>query len=195
MNKQEWIDLMQSDGKLWDMAEKEMDGTNMKLTLRGLPWGIGDAEVTLEGMDNAIAKRNAVGSYAEYIRGLIDEQINDEAITIRAAQAAAFASEDASELPVDERIYTGPGRVEGERTEVQEVASQEAVQAPRLPASGAAGPADRISQLRGFITQAEGVVTDARASIAKAHKEIEALNAYMEVINAQEQTDTTEEDQ
>ena len=95
MNKEDALDLMQSDMKLWDTAKKQVKGNKVEVTL-DLPLGIGEHTVTLEGMDNAQGKRNAVGAYGEYIRGLIDEQINDEAVTARAKAAAARSEPDDS---------------------------------------------------------------------------------------------------
>lgn len=96
MNVNDALDIMQSDMKLWDTAEKKpIAGGKVEVTL-DLPWGIGSHSVTLEGMKDAQGKRNAVGAYGEYIRGLIDEQINDEAITSRAQVAAARAEQDGS---------------------------------------------------------------------------------------------------
>jgi hypothetical protein len=186
MNKQEWLDMMQHDVKIWELAEKELKGNKITLTMRDIPWGIGDAEVTLEGIDDANSKRNAVGSYAEYIRGLIDDQINDETIELRAAQAAAFASEDAGKLPVDSGIYRGPSRVGGERAEVQEVANQEAVPSLSLPAAGNTDPAVRLSELRRFVGEAESLGATAR-------REIKALEAYMAVLTDKELEAVSEE--
>lgn len=177
MNKTDWTDVMQHDVRLWDMAEHKdnPDGTITK-TLRNMPWGIGDLEVTLEGLDNAIKRREAVGSFANYVRDVIDERINDEAVEARATQAAALASPDPSELSVDVGPNRGAAGVGREREEVSPVANQEAVPAFEQPTNRTADPAHRLSELR---TGVEG----ARAYIATASTEIKALEAYMEIIN------------
>lgn len=184
--KREFLNLMNHDTKLWNMAEKVMDGSNMILTLRNVPWGIGDLEVTLEGMDNAIAKRNAVGAFAQYIRSEVDERINDEAVTARAAQDAAFARANASELSMDRGNDRGSAGVAGAGAQVQEVANQKAVSPfGQIEALGS-HPATRLSDLRRFVEQAEAVIAEARDYIAKYNKEIKALEAYMRVLNEQE---------
>jgi hypothetical protein len=91
MTKTDTFDIMQSDMKLWEKAEKfPAKGGGVSVTLN-LPFGIGEHTVTMEGMNDAQGKRNAVGAYGEYIRGLIKERIDDEAVTSRAKAAAAKA--------------------------------------------------------------------------------------------------------
>lgn len=96
MNINDALDVMQSDMKLWDTAKKKgLKGGKVEVTL-DLPWGIGVHTVTLEGMDNAEGKRKAVGVYGNYIRDLIKEQTDDEAVTARAKAAAARSEPDDS---------------------------------------------------------------------------------------------------
>lgn len=89
MTKKEVFDIMASDMKLWDAAktDKHADGSISK-TL-DLPFGIGPHTVTLEGLTDAQKKRDAVTTFASYIRGLIKERIDDEAVTARAKASAA----------------------------------------------------------------------------------------------------------
>jgi len=83
------LDIMNSDFKLWEHAtDTPADNGGVTKTLH-LPWGIGDVTVTMEGMTDAGKKREAVGAYGNYIRQLIDERINDDAVTARAKAAAA----------------------------------------------------------------------------------------------------------
>ena len=92
MNVREALDIIQSDMKLWDAAEsKDLGNGRVEKTLH-LPWGLGEVVVILEGMTDAGKRRQAVEGYGKYIRGLVDEQTDDEAITAR-AQAAAARSE------------------------------------------------------------------------------------------------------
>ena len=94
MNIEQMLDIMQSDMKLWDMADtKEQKNGRVTKTL-SLPWGIGEVVVELEGMTDARKRRAAVEGYGQYIRDLIKERIDDEAITSR-AKAAAARSEQA----------------------------------------------------------------------------------------------------
>jgi hypothetical protein len=121
MDIQETLDCMNSDYKLWSKAEsQELPGGRVVKTLN-LPWGIGDVVVTLEGLNDAGKRRDAVGSYGEYIRGVIEEAISEDAVTARAQQAAARTKQDDSG---DSPIYSGEPRVRN--TAVQETANAEA---------------------------------------------------------------------
>lgn len=89
LSKREIIDVMQSDMKLWDMAETEESAPGTVVKTLNLPLGIGEYTVTIEGLKDAGKKRDALASYGAHIRGLIKERIDDEAITARAKAAAA----------------------------------------------------------------------------------------------------------
>lgn len=96
MDKQEALNSMNSDHRLWEKAEtKDLGGGRIEKVLT-LPWGIGETRVTLEGMTDAGKRRAAVSGYGEYIRGVIEEAISDDAVTARAEQAAARAKQDDS---------------------------------------------------------------------------------------------------
>jgi len=110
MDIQETLDIMNSDFKLWERATGEDLGGGKVTKTINLPWGIGEVTVTLEGMTDATKRRGAVSSYGEYIRGLIDEQTNDEAITSRAQVHAANAQPTDSESGADS-LGGGPERV------------------------------------------------------------------------------------
>jgi hypothetical protein len=105
------LDIMQSDMKLWERAEKNpVDGGGVALSLH-LPWGIGLYTVNLEGMGDAKGRRNALGAYGEHIRGVIKERIDDESITSRAKSAAARSEQDdRRDSPRNDRVPepTGP---------------------------------------------------------------------------------------
>lgn len=178
MTQSEWLSIMHHDVRLWDMAEKEEVKGGMKLTMRDMPWGIGDAEVTLEGVSDANERRNAVGTYGAYIRGLIDNEIDDEAVEARATQAAAFASEDADKHALGLERNTGAGGVEGTQQAVQAVAGAEAVPTFMQSVSVSTDPAARLSELRAG-------VGDARDYITATSREIEALEAYVAVMDTQ----------
>lgn len=90
------LDIMNSDFKLWEAATEKPLGAGVVEKTINLPWGIGETTVTLEGMNDSNKRRAAVGAYGEYIRGLINERTNDEAIESRARQAAAKAEQDDS---------------------------------------------------------------------------------------------------
>lgn len=92
---EETLDMMHSDFRLWERAQKEQVGSTLSLTLV-LPWGIGRRQMNLEGITNAESQRKAVSTFGEWIRSLIDEATNDEAVTSRAAAKAARAEQDDS---------------------------------------------------------------------------------------------------
>lgn len=89
---QEALDIVNSDFKLWERATDTPTKTGVSKTLV-LPWGIGEVTVNVEGVHDAKTRRNAVGMYGEYIRGLVKEATDDEAVTSRAAAKAARAEQ------------------------------------------------------------------------------------------------------
>ena len=97
MNETEALAVMQSDMKLWETAATQDIGDGVVIKTLTLPWGIGDTEIRMEGLTDAIKKRGAVEQYGNYIRSLIEDQIDDEAIEARAKQAAARAEQGDSE--------------------------------------------------------------------------------------------------
>jgi hypothetical protein len=182
MNKNDWLDIMQSDNKLWELAEKQDNSEGgITLTLRGIPWGIGDVEVNMEGLEDAGKRRQAVGAFAGYIREVIDEKIDDEAVEARAAQAAALASPDPSELLVDVGEHQGARGVGGKGEPVQTMAREETVPSFEQPTTGQTDPAVRLSVLRDGVQRAQSY-------IASASTEIKALEAYEAIMqNASEE--------
>ena len=119
MNVQEALDIMQSDMKLWEAAETEETKEGVVIKTISLPWGLGEVVVELEGMNDGNKRREAVESYGAYIRGLIDEQTNDEAITARAKAAAARAKPDDSPDGSGVDPVTGVQHTTGEAEAVQ----------------------------------------------------------------------------
>ena len=90
------LDIVQSDMKLWDKSDTEpLPGGAVRKSIN-LPWGIGEVSVTLEGLSDGKGRRNAVGAYAEYIRDVVKNAIDDEAVTSRAAAQAARVEQDHS---------------------------------------------------------------------------------------------------
>lgn len=128
MDKNEALDIMNSDFKLWERAATEDHGGGKLTKTLTLPWGIGEVSVTLEGMTDAGKRRNAVSGYGEYIRGLIDEATNDEAVTARAKAAAARIesadSKDSNGIGGGPRVHIEPP--------VQEKPDEEAEQAYKV---------------------------------------------------------------
>ena len=85
--------IMQSDMKLWETADTTEPSPGTIVKSMHLPFGIGECNTTLEGLTDAIKKRAAVAQYGEYIRSLIKDRTDDEAIEARAKQAAARTEE------------------------------------------------------------------------------------------------------
>ena len=96
MTEQEVLDMMNSDYKLWSKASDKELGNGVVAKTITLPWGIGEYTINMEGMDDANKRRAAVNAYGEHIRGIVNERIDDTAITSRAQVAAARSEQDDS---------------------------------------------------------------------------------------------------
>ncbi len=167
LNEKDFLNMMQSDSKLWETAESETKGDKLVKTIY-IPWGIGETTVTLEGLDNVNGRRAAFSTYGEYIRGLVDNQISEESITARAEQAAARASDSADRQP----DTTGPSPQDTEA-----IFDTETVPSFEINGTLPANPADKLAELKRRCTAAAAYITE-------THIEINALEAYMEIINA-----------
>jgi len=154
MTEQELQAILQSDMKLWDAAETTEAGNTIVKTLN-LPYGIGRKEVTLEGLDNASARRSALESFGNYIRGVIEDKIGEESVTARAIQKAARASDGSSHSP--DVIGVDISRPGGTQPVLPtEMVDTEAVETFDVFTSGPEALADRIAALRETITVYEG---------------------------------------
>lgn len=161
--------ILQSDMKLWDAAiTTEEDGSALTKVL-DLPYGIGHTEVRLEGITDGAKRRDAVQSFGNYIRGVVEDAIGEESVTARAAQAAARVSEE-TDSGVD-----GRGQLSG--PEAAQEDGQVTVPAFDVITSGHSDPSHRLADLK------RGVI-HAKAYIDKATREIAALEAYEEIMNA-----------
>ena len=131
MDIKEALAIMSSDFKLWERAEEEQLGGGKVAKTLTLPWGIGSYTVELEGLNDAGKRRSAVSAYGEHIRGVINERINDDAITSRAKAAAArselASSEDSDSVSADEGLRDTavpteavPGADEAHEADVEE---------------------------------------------------------------------------
>jgi hypothetical protein len=171
MTKSEIMSILQSDMKLWDSAATTDMGDGTLIKTLDLPFGLGETTITLEGLTNGLKRRSAVEQYGGYIRGLIEECINDEAITARAQQAAAKTSEDTSP------IYVGH---EADRPERAEVPREEAVSSYGQALIPSRENTDsRIDEIERFIRSSE-------AEISLCRRELLALQAYREAMYAPE---------
>lgn len=108
MNERETLDIMASDMKLWEAAQSKPLGPHSVEKTLELPWGIGTVVVNMEGMTDATKKREAVGAFANYIRGVIKEARDDDAVTARAKAAVArrepLDGEDSNSLSADQGL-------------------------------------------------------------------------------------------
>lgn len=170
MNEIEFLQIMQSDSKLWDYAETVQDGGAVTKTLQ-VPWGIGEVSVTLEGMGDVNGRRAAFSAFGEYIRGLVNDRISEEAITARAEQADKRTGATSDRQPDS----TSPSPEES-----AEILSKEAVEAHDGPSTYSADPSIRLVELRAASDRA-------KAFIESTETEVRALEAYMEIINAEKE--------
>jgi len=170
MTEQELNEVLQSDMKLWETAETTMDGDTVTKML-DLPYGIGEYIVTIEGVTDAEKRRAAVTGFAESVRDVVRDKIDDDAITARAQQAAARASEATDSLLVE----GGIGSIRSEK-----ISDSQTVQAhvPEAYETGKGG-ANTVDGLRARIEATEAAITLWR-------KELKALEAYEEIMNAPE---------
>jgi hypothetical protein len=170
MDIQETLDVLSSDMKLWEAAEKEdLGGGRLKLAL-DLPWGIGLTEVTLEGMNDAGAKRNALGSYGQYIRDLHANATSEDEISARARQRAALAEPIGGEDSVD-----GSAGVPKD-TRPEKEAYEEAGGAYALDVGGPAGLGESlIARRAALVEEIEGL----RGRLDTAERELEMIKAAL----------------
>jgi len=176
MNAVELNEILQSDMKLWDIAEKTTNDKGQLIVKTELPHGIGEFVITFEGVTNGLKRRAAAEQWAANIRGAIDEAVGDEAVTARAEQAAARAGGDAGELS------PATGNDRDGSTPIPDSASVQAHEEHADPV-GEDIPS-RYARLSG-----EHAALIARQRVIE--RELKALTAYMEVINAQ--SEDTEE--
>jgi len=186
MDIKETLDCMNSDFRLWERAEsKDLGGGVVEKTIT-LPWGIGEVVVNLEGMNDAGKRRAAVGSYGEYIRGVIDEQTNDEAVTSRAKAAVAR-----SEL-ADSEDSTSVDRELGVRDEeVQEEGDEEPSQAYEEDASQPLGLravfVDRRLEIIARIDRAEHRRAEANRTLDQLSNELKAIDAALNTLGDEDE--------
>ena len=161
MEVKDALDIMNSDFKLWERAvDTELGGGKMAKTLT-LPWGIGEYTVTMEGMNNAEQRRNAVSEYGKHIRYVIDERTNDEGIVGRAQVAAARTEQDDSEDSVGSDRGVGvrdEAPLQDAREETGEACKEDAEEPEQFGADFAARRLEvesRLSQLHAAATRAE----------------------------------------
>ena len=172
------LDIMNSDYKLWQAAvDNDVGGGRVEKTIT-LPWGIGEYKVTLEGMNDAGKRREAVGQYGQHIRDLIDERINDDAVTSRAKAAAARSeqadSEDSDGLDREVNVRTGTGA-----EEVQEAADEGPEEAY---GSATEGNVDLREVLVARRAALDGRIEELTERLAVACRDLRGIDAALEAM-------------
>jgi hypothetical protein len=169
VNQDELRAVIQSDFKLWEQSGTVTEGGTITKVV-DLPYGIGHYELIFEGIKNAETRRNAAAIWGQSIRDVVDSAIGDEAVTSRAAQAAARASEDDGQ---DGRL------INGHQNDARSAEVPTETSVPTL-SSAPAISSDPSSQLDDIRRR-----RDEYLRIAKGlDLEIKALAAYVEVMNA-----------
>jgi hypothetical protein len=165
--------ILHSDMKLWDSAESESVGEGKVKKTLVLPYGIGKTEVTLEGLTDGNKRRQALGQYGDYIRGVIKDRTSDDAVESRAKQAAARARPEDSDDSL--REYA----LRAEEKEHQTEAIQSTEEAHEATAKGV------IEFGEALVAQRDGLALRIRRTedvLAKQRLEYRALAAACEAM-------------
>jgi len=174
LSKREAIDLMNSDMKLWDAATTVDNGKGTLVKSLDLPFGIGETNVTIEGLTDAGKKRNAVSQFGEYIRGLIKERIDDEAVTARAKAAAQKAEQDDS----SDSLRDGSERVQDTRRKAPTYPP--AVEAHEEDVAEDAGLGATLAARRASLVERIGRV---ETNLTLWRKELRGIDAALEAMS------------
>lgn len=168
MNATELNEIMNSDMKLWERAETETKDSNstVKKSL-DLPHGIGLYSITFTGVTDAEKRRSAMQQWGDFVRAEVQNRIDDEAVSARAAQRAAKVSEDASRRDAEHG---------GGASGAASVPNTEAVPAHEPnPFTSREAAASRINECRGRIDYYT-------AQLEELRLEMKALTAFAEVM-------------
>jgi len=138
MNEQEFLGLMQSDNKLWALSVPTVGLEGSETRCINVPWGIGVVEVTFEGTDDAAGRRAAFSAFGDYIRGLVKDRIDDDAITARAEQVTPKPSDEDGRW-ADDGGSSGQG---------EEAADKETVETPAKVDLSPEGLANYLTELK-----------------------------------------------
>ena len=172
--------ILQSDMKLWEMADRLTTTKQGQLVVKTeLPHGIGEFVITFEGVTDGIKRRAAAEEWGANVRAAVDEAIGEESVTARAQQAAARVGRDTDQL----HDVTGYDP-EGPETVPDGPPVQAYEEAPDSAGESIASRYDRLKR------EAEYHLTRTREIAV----ELKALAAYMEVMNAIEVPEATTDD-
>jgi len=177
----EALDIMNSDFKLWEKSHTEDLGNGKVQKTIELPWGIGLYSIVMEGLTDGGKRRAAVGAYGEHIRSIIDERINDDAITSRAKVAAGRAEmATASAESDDSGDSVGVSGELGVRdTAVQTTAVPEAAEAHGQDDTDSIDFGDGLAASRIKVSARIDKLTAELAKLCKQLKGIDAAIAAM----------------
>lgn len=181
----EALSIMSSDMKLWEIAETKEPEPGVLVKRLALPWGIGETEIRLEGITDAIKRRGAVQQYADYIRNLIKDKTDDEAVEARAKQAAARLE------PLDSggSILTSSGRVPSEGVEEAFVPGTGDIYQDNVEGDGGFG-ANLIAQRSAL----QARVGRAEADITAWRRTLRALDAACLALEEEEEDEGRNDD-
>lgn len=162
------LDIVQSDMKLWDKSDTEpLPGGAVRKTIN-LPWGIGVVSVNLEGLNDGKGRRNAVGAYAEYIRDIVKQAIDDEAVTSRAKAQAARV----------EQANSGDGVLSGTEGVPESTSAEEVVEgSDEALEEDAKQPAGFGETLIARRVTLEARINRVEADIARWRRELKGIDA------------------
>jgi len=165
--------IMQSDMKLWELAQTEEPTPGVIIKSLDLPFGIGPVEIRMEGITDAGSRRNAVSQFAEYVRSVIADKTDDEAVEARAIQAAARVEQRDSESS----LRSSPGGVPNTRPVKETI--QGAAEAQQELAEASAGLGATLATRR---TTLDGLIGRAEDNLTRWRAEARALDAALAVL-------------
>ena len=173
MTEEEIMSILGADMKLWERAETKQTANGLVKSLF-LPFGIGQVDVTLEGVNDAVGRRSAVQAFGEYIRSRVKEATDDDIITAKAQEHAARVREERSRELVLPR---------NDKQREAAVASSETVPAFDGLIDLGEGLSDRIAAIEFRIVACE-------RQLAKDRRELKAYKAMQKVLEESEDVAT-----
>ena len=159
--------ILQSDFKLWENAETEVDGTAVIKTI-DLPYNIGPFTLRFEGVDSGSKTRAAAEMWGASVRAEVDSQIGEESVTSRAAQKAALA------LPPTDIYHGGDGDGEAKSGQVPDEETVPTYGQDALTTGD--DIVDRLVRIRARIA-------GNKKALDRDSRELRALEAFKEVLD------------
>ena len=166
-------EILQSDFKLWEASSTTEDGDTLVKSVL-LPHGIGQFELSFTGVTNGASRKAAMEVWGATIRDAVDNAVGDEAVTARAAQAAALAG-----APTD-TIYAGRGASTRGPEKVSDKETVPAHESLVIPSG------DTISDL---IDGVRTRIADNKKALDRDSRELRALLAFKEALDYEDITE------